>query len=173
MKPIRTLMLVAGVAVAAPAFADTVTYAAPAGVTTYYLYDPISKTYIERQAVIDQQPAAPSLSNMELTPAPAPTVTYVDPGPAQAAREEILGREEITITAPRLTEDQRITEDVVDRIASDPKITGQVGVETYRNTVRLTGKVRSPQQVDQAATDARSVPGVREVNNEIRSRMSF
>lgn len=164
MKPIRTLMLVAGVAIAAPAFADTVTYAAPSGVTTYYLYDPISRTYIERQAVIEQ-PTTPALSNMELAPQPAPTVTYSDPAPAAS--------EEIIVTAPRLTEDQRITDDVVDRIASDPKITGQVGVETYRNTVTLTGKVRSPQQVDQAATDARSVPGVREVNNEIRSRMSF
>ena len=166
MKPIRTLMLVAGVAIAAPAIADTVSYAAPAGVTTYYLYDPISKTYIERQAVIDQS-ATPALSNMELAPQPAPSVTSFDPAPAPYASEEII------VTAPRITEDQRITEDVVDRIASDPKITGQVGVETYRNTVTLTGKVRSPQQVDQAATDARSVPGVREVNNEIRSRMSF
>lgn len=157
MKAIRTLVLAAAAAAAAPSFADTVTYAAPSGVTTYYLYDPISRTYIERQAVIEQQPAAPALSNMELAPAPL----------APSASEEII------VTAPRLTEDRRITEDVVDRIAADPRISGQVGVETYRNTVTLTGKVRSPQQADRAATDARSVPGVRDVNNEIRSRMAF
>ena len=78
---------------------------------------------------------------------------------------------QIDVTAPRASEDQLITQDVADRIAADPRISGQVGVETYRNNVTLTGRVLSPTQVDRAATDARSVPGVNEVNNELRSRV--
>jgi hypothetical protein len=149
MTKISALLLTA--TLSAPAFAERV---------DYYLYDPVSRTYIERSTVVETQAPAPLVT----TPSdPLPVVRY-SPEPAPV-------REAIIVNAPRMTQDQAITNDVVDRIASDPRISGQVGVETYRNTVTLTGKVLSPNQADIAASDARSVPGVREVNNELRSRV--
>jgi hypothetical protein len=159
MTKIPAIFLAASAALSAPAFAERV---------DYYLYDPVSRTYIERSTVVESQQPAPLVTTpseplpvVRYSPEAAP-VTYADPAPL---------REEIIVNAPRQNEDQMITNDVVDRIASDPRISGQVGVQTYRNTVTLTGKVGTPNQADLAATDARSVPGVHEVNNELRARI--
>ena len=84
------------------------------------------------------------------------TVAYVEPP--------------IVVTAPR-SEDEAITLDVMDRIASDSGISGRVGVDTYRNVVTLSGRVGTPWQAEKAQTHAQNTPGVREVNNELRSRI--
>ena len=119
--------------------------AAPAfgEVLTYYSWDPIAQRYIEHTSVYDESPST--------------VTTYVEP--------------DIVVTAPRASEDQLITYDVMDRIATDPHIQGRVGVETYRNNVTLTGRVTSPVQVERAERDAKSVDGVRDVNNLLRARV--
>lgn len=86
--------------------------------------------------------------------------TYVEPVTFVA--------DEIVVTAPRATEDDLIAADVVDRIASDPRVSGTVGVDTWRNDVTLTGRVATRGQADRAERDARGAAGVREVNNLIR-----
>ena len=77
----------------------------------------------------------------------------------------------IIVTAPYMTEDQAITTEVMDRIASDPGISGRVGVDTFNNTVTLSGRVATPWQADKAQRHAQNTPGVREVNNELRARI--
>lgn len=77
----------------------------------------------------------------------------------------------ITVEAPVLTEDQAITEDVVDLLASNPRLTGTIGVETKDNDVTLSGSLTTPGQVRRAIRDTRSVAGVRTVNNELRSKV--
>ena len=77
----------------------------------------------------------------------------------------------ITVEAPVLTEDQAITEDVVDLLASNPYLSGTIGVETRDNDVTLSGSVTTPGQVRRAIRDTKSVAGVRTVNNELRSKV--
>src|SRR4051812_25420766 len=117
MTKIPAILFIAGATLAVPAFAD-VTAPAPSYTgerVDYYLYDPVSRTYIERSAIV--QPTEP-LPVVRYSPDPT---GYSEPAPL---------REEIIVNAPRQSEDQMITNDVVDRIATDPRISGQVGVET-------------------------------------------
>ena len=177
-KPLVSALLAAVGACAAPAFADTVTYSSDDRVTIYDV-DPVTRTYVERQTVIYNRDGTVSAVYAPSSPtgSPAPTVdsapvTFIDRTPVTIERTPVtyVGPQ-VDVTAPRATQDQLITYDVADRIAADPNISGRVGVETYRNDVTLTGRVTSPAQVDRAASDARSVPGVREVNNELRARV--
>ena len=137
------------IAVTAPAYAavveTTTYYYTPAPVTTYYYTPPPATTYY-------------------YTP-PATTYYY------QPTVIEVRTEPAITVEAPLLTEDQAITADVVDRIAGDPWISGRIGVETRNNDVTLSGTVTTPGQVRRAINDTRTVPGVRTVNNELRSRV--
>lgn len=89
---------------------------------------------------------------------PTPTTTYYYTEPA------------IIVDAPRGL-DQAITNDVVDKIASDPRISGNIGVSTYRSKVELTGRVTNAGQAEIAGRDARSVDGVVEVQNNLQARV--
>lgn len=150
MKCIPALWVAAGAVFSVPAFADTV---------TYYLWDPVTRSYVERTA---ERPLAAEPLPAYTYPAP-PSTTYV--APATYAGPDIV------VTAPRLTEDQLITRDVADRIASNPTISGRIGVETYRNDVTLTGRTVTQGQAERAEREARSVDGVREVTNLVRPRV--
>ena len=150
MKRIHAIALATAAAFAAPVFADTV---------TYYLWDPVQRTYVER--TVDQG-----------TVLPADTVTYVEPAPPSATytytdTATTYRGPDIVVVEPR-TEDELITEEVVDRIAANPYIEGRVGVETFRNEVTLTGRVGTSGHANQAEREAMSVDGVREVHNLMR-----
>lgn len=113
-----------------------------------------------------EAPASPAATNR------APIVERSRPAPtpvAEAARAE----DSITITKPRLTEDQRIHAEVMERLASNPRLTGRVGVESHDSVVYLSGRLATPGQVDLAERDARSIRGVRAVQNEIQSRIGI
>jgi len=73
------------------------------------------------------------------------------------------------VTAQRSAEDQAITVAVIDRISTDPLISGRVGVDTQRNVVTLSGRVATAVQADRAARHAMATKGVREVDNQLRS----
>ena len=138
MKRIPVVMLAAAGAVSTFAFADTV-----------YYYVPPTVTYVE---------PAPTVTYIE----PAPTVTYVEPAP-------IATQPSIIVTAPRdADEDYLINSGVADTIASDPSIHGHVETQAYRNTVTLGGRVTTPGMVDRVERDAKSVDGVRDVENFVR-----
>ena len=103
-----------------------------------------------------------------------PTYYYVAPSyvaPAPAVTEVIYEAPAITVEAPRLTEDQRITSDVVSVLASDPYLSGRIGVETRDQDVNLSGSVTTPGQVRRAVRDAKSVWGVRNVTSELRPKV--
>lgn len=105
-----------------------------------YYYEPPAVTYIE----------------------PAPAVTYVEPAP-------VATQQAIIVTAPGdADEDYLINRDVANAIADDPTIRGHVETQTYRNTVTLGGRVTTPGMVDRVERDAKSVEGVREVENLVR-----
>lgn len=148
LRRLSASLLITGLA-AAPAFADEVivyttptpTYSyAPPPATTYY-YAP-STTYY-----------TPSLAEIYTSPV-VETPTVVE--------------ERIIVTAPLLTESEAINRDVVDTLAYDSRLSGRIGVETRNHTVELSGRVATPGQVRIAERDAKSVPGVREVQSSLR-----
>lgn len=77
----------------------------------------------------------------------------------------------IVVTEPRATEDELITQDVVDTLAADPRLSGRIGVETTDREVELSGIVTSWGQALRAERDARSVPGVNNVHNTLATRI--
>lgn len=77
----------------------------------------------------------------------------------------------ITIEERRLTLDERIQADVMDRIASMPNISGKIGVESREAVVTLTGYTSTAGQAYRAGREARSIHGVKSVQNEIRPRI--
>ena len=143
-RKLSALILALGAASAAPAFAEVVeVYTIPTGRDYYYV--PSTDPYYV---------VPPNYYYTE----PAPTYYYVEPP--------------ITVQAPRYySDDRQITNDVVDVIAGDPRITGNIGVQTYRNEVTLSGRVSTPGQRDRAGVDARSVDGVADVQNLIKPRV--
>jgi hypothetical protein len=145
MKRLPAIVLAAGAALAIPAMAETV--------TTYY-YDSPTDTYVKRTVVYDEPIVTSS------------TTYYAEPDTIVAYTEP-----PVIVTAARLTEDQAITEQVIDRIAADDSIHGRVGVDTYMNKVTLTGRVGTPWQAEKAQRHAQYTPGVREVDNQIRGRI--
>ena len=107
---------------------------------------------------------------------PAPTTTYYYTEPATtyyypAPVTEVYYRApDVVVTAPRYyNDDLRITDDVVGVLASDSRLSGKIGVETWRNDVTLTGRVSTPGQARIAERDAKSVSGVRDVSNQLRT----
>lgn len=77
----------------------------------------------------------------------------------------------VTIEERRLSEDERIQLVVMDRLANNPRISGKIGVESHDSVVTLTGYTRTVGQAWHAERDARSVVGVRYVQNQIRPRV--
>ena len=76
--------------------------------------------------------------------------------------------------APAQTDaDQRITNEVVDAIASDRRMRGQgvVQVRTDRGVVTLTGRVTTFVTADRAGEVASSVQGVRSVDDQVNPRV--
>ena len=93
--------------------------------------------------------------------APAPEVTTY--------RE----RSAVTVTAPRPSDDELLRNAVMDRIAADGRLAGRIGVESYRHVVSLTGRVTTTGQIERAETLARSVDGVRDVDNRLTARVGM
>jgi hypothetical protein len=85
--------------------------------------------------------------------------------------DRTLDHAPIIVEERRLTEDERIQAEVIDRIATNPRLSGKIGVESRNSVVRLSGWTTTVGQARHAERDARSVHGVRYVENEIRPRV--
>jgi len=109
---------------------------------------------------IAEAPAAPAASD-DTIPAAAPERTAM----------EHYSLPPVTVTAPRPSDDELLRNAVLDRLASDARLSGQIGVEAYRHTVSLTGRVANTMQVDRAETIVRGVDGVWDVNNYLNARV--
>lgn len=77
----------------------------------------------------------------------------------------------ITIEERRLTLDERIQADLLDQLAQAPNLSGQIGVESHDAVVTLSGWTTTSGQARRAVRYAWNVPGVKEVQNEIRPRV--
>ena len=66
-------------------------------------------------------------------------------------------------------DDSAITTKVKAAIFNDPSLkSAEIGVETFKGRVQLSGFVRSPANIDQAVLVAQGVSGVTSVKNDMR-----
>lgn len=92
------------------------------------------------------------------------------PAPAATPYRE---RSAVTITAPRPSDDELLRNAVMDRLSTDGRLAGRIGVESYRHVVSLTGRLTTTGQIERAETIARSVDGVRDVDNRLTARVGM
>jgi hypothetical protein len=122
---------------------------------------------------------APAASDNWVAPAPneqpgtASNATESMAAPAAAPAPAVEPQRRVEITAPRLSEDELLRNAVMDRLANDRGLAGKVGVETYRHTVSLTGRVTTTGQIERASMLARSVDGVWRVDNYLLARVGM
>jgi hypothetical protein len=166
-KRLATLVCAGLVAAATPVLAAEVIYTAPA--TTYYYAAPATTIHTTPTSRLYNAPSTvESRTYYYVTEGPSYTYT---PAPEPTVTEVIYEAPAITVEAPRLTEDQRITSDVVDVLANDPYLSGRIGVETRDRDVHLSGNVATPGQVRRAVRGAKGVWGVDNVTSELRPRV--
>lgn len=79
--------------------------------------------------------------------------------------------QEVVVEAQRATPDDRIRAEVIDRLSTDARLEGRIGVESQDAAVTLSGWTRTGAQAWRAGEDAGSVEGVSAVHNAIRPRM--
>jgi osmotically-inducible protein OsmY len=77
----------------------------------------------------------------------------------------------ITVQERRLSNDERIQAQVMDKLASNSRLSGKIGVESHDAVVTLTGYTSTAGQAYRAGRDAHSVIGVKYVENLIRPRV--
>jgi hypothetical protein len=77
----------------------------------------------------------------------------------------------IIIQERRLSQDERIQAEVMDKLANNSRLSGKIGVESQDAAVKLSGYTSTVGQAFRAGQDARSVIGVKYVQNEIRPRV--
>lgn len=128
--------------------------------------------YVPATTVAVEQPAttsegvAPSESL-----SPNESVAVANDAAVAPAPEPSIAQPGITVQERRLSEDERMQLAVLDKLASSTTISGKIGVETNDAVVTLTGYTSTSGQAYRAERDARSIVGVRYVQNEIRPRV--
>jgi len=159
-------------AVAATAWAtnESLSYTTP--------YEPASQAAVASPAMTRSDAVAPieSLSPSEsvVSPseAPAPAAPVADRSmPQTPVAAADISQPGITIEERRLTVDQRIQADVMERIAGMQNVSGKIGVESNEAVVTLTGYTSTAGQAYRVGREARAVIGVRYVDNQIRPRI--
>jgi hypothetical protein len=141
------LVLAAAGAIAATGFTSRTSEMPPAAT-------PADDVAIAPAATNDSAPPGPAMRDTAMVPA---TAHYVQPS--------------VTVTAPRPSDDELLRNVVMDRLSSDGRLSGTIGVQAYQHTVSLTGRVLTTGQVDRAGMIAHGVDGVWDVNNDLRTRV--
>jgi hyperosmotically inducible periplasmic protein len=131
-----------------------------------------STTYVPANSVAAEQPAVTTSDAIVVNDSLSPNETVVTTSETQAI--PVVDRSvqpPITVETQRLSEDQRIQMQVMDKLASNEHLSGKIGVESNDAVVRLTGYTSTVGQAYRAGRDAGSIVGVRYVQNEIRPRV--
>lgn len=104
-------------------------------------------------------------------PVPASEAAAAPAVPREKVAAPSAPQPPITVEERRLTEDERIQAEVMDKLANNPRLSGRIAVESRNSEVWLSGYTATSGQAWHAARDAGSVKGVRYVHNEIRPRV--
>ena len=132
--------------------------------------------YVPAYTVAVEEPAAAPVVVGETleandTLSPNERVILVADEPAPVIERSTVAQPAITIEQRRLSNDERIQAQVMDRIAAMRNVSGKIGVESNDAVVRLTGYTSTSGQAYRAGREASSVMGVKYVQNEIRPRV--
>ena len=178
---IPAAMLVAALAaVAATAWAANETFSSPAWIPYSNATGEATPaaTQVESIAVTDTlAPSETVIEESEITPAPAAPTAPSDTTAAPVTPRETIAaprsapQPPITVEERRLSEDERIQAEVMEKLANNPRLSGKIAVEARDSEVWLSGYTATAGQAWHAARDAGSVKGVRYVHNEIRPRV--
>ena len=144
--------------------------------TTPAYAPPASQPVVESPAVTRSDAIVPieSLSPSEsvVSPSEASAAPVVERSvPQTRLVTDGVAQPGITVEERRLTVDQRIQADVMDRIAGLQNVSGKIGVVSNDAVVMLTGYTSTAGQAYRVGREARSVIGVRSVDNQIRPRI--
>lgn len=112
------------------------------------------------------QPAPPVLRQNVAAPAVKRVIA-----PSRSVETKPRTGTTIIVEARRLSPDERIQHLVMQRLAANARLDGQIAVESKDAVVRLSGWTRTAGQARLAEQDARSIQSVRQVRNEIRPRV--
>ena len=130
-----------------------------------------NSTYVPAYTVAIEEPAPEAVVvNDSLAPNENVVIAAEEPA-APVVIERSVYQPAITIEQRRLSNDERIQAQVMDRLAGIQNISGKIGVESNDAVVRLTGYTATNGQAYRAGREASSVMGVRYVQNEIRPRV--
>jgi hypothetical protein len=133
----------------------------------------VDETIAQDVTDVDEHALAPPAE--EVPVAPAPVVEAPAPqstgNPTAVPHIEHYSLPSTVVTAPRPSDDELLRTAVVDRLAADARLSGRIGVETFRHVVSLTGRVATTGQKDHAEAVVRGVDGVWDVQNFIRARV--
>src|SRR5579859_219105 len=144
-------------------------------VDSYYPPASESSTATSSAAIPADQPvnASTDADAMQPEAAPAPVPVRDDSASMPAPSiQQTAATENLNVYGQRKTEDEFITEDVMNALQNDSRIHGKIGVDTFRRVVTLTGRVATPGQVDRASYVARGVVDRDvEIRNDVRSML--
>lgn len=90
---------------------------------------------------------------------------------ALPAEDSGVAQPGITVEERKLSNDERIQAQVIDKLANNARLSGKIGVESHEAVVTLTGYTLTAGQAYRAGREAGSVMGVKYVQNEIRPRI--
>lgn len=149
-------LVVAGAAFAATGFAD------PSPVEPVSTPMAVPESLVPGETVVTPEEPAPVSQPLPVRAAPEPVSV-----PVRADTSSTT-----TIYGERRSEDQFITDDVVKALSAEPRISGKIGVDTYRRVVTLTGRVSTQGQVDRITRVAqRAVDRDVEIHNQVISKV--
>ena len=131
-----------------------------------------NSTYVPAYNVAVEEPAPEAVVVTEsLAPNENVVIAAEEPAAPVVIERSTAYQPAITIEQRRLSNDERIQAQVMDRLAGIHNISGKIGVESNDAVVRLTGYTATNGQAYRAGREASSVMGVRYVQNEIRPRV--
>ena len=140
-------------------------FPAPTPSATYVPAQPLAATEPAREPIAVEHSLGPNETVV------GPRVQAAPPVVERRVAEPTVVQPRITVEQKRLSEDERIRAQVMDRLAGMRNISGKIGVESRGAVVRLTGYTTTAGQAWRAGNEAGRVTGVRAVRNEIRPRM--
>src|SRR3954467_14040105 len=103
------------------------------------------------------QPPQPVVPEPVVTPQPAATLDQsLSPGESvvtETRTVRTVTESRITVETPRLTEDERIQAQVMDKLAANSRLSGKIGVVSQGSVVTLSGWTRTAGQAWRAGQD--------------------
>lgn len=154
----------AAVAATAWATSDSMSYSA---------YTPADNVTAEQPAAPPNDATTPANGAVAPSDSLSPNESVVTTSDASAApfMDRSIAQPPITVEERRLSNDERIQSQVMDKLASSEHLTGKIGVESNDSVVRLSGWTNTSGQAWRAGRYAGSIEGVKYVQNEIRPRV--